>query len=214
MSNTNNAVSFGGVANNGAYVAGRNREEWLNAVACALGPVFASVGAPLPKRFRVTMSLTKNSKHVGVCYAPACSADGTTEILIRLDRADEMDVAAILAHELVHAAVGCSEGHKGEFKRVALAIGLEGKMTATTPGEAFKAAVAPILKAIGPLPHAPLNFAGPKSGPKKQVARLLKAECGECGYTVRVTKTWVVCAGAPICPCNRSPMAVEMPEEE
>jgi hypothetical protein len=28
----------------------------------------------------------------------------------------------------------------------------------------------------------------------------LKAECGDCGYTVRVTRKWVDDAGAPHCP--------------
>ena len=42
--------------------------------------------------------------------------------------------------------------------------------------------------------------------------RLLKAECGECGYTVRVTKKWLEAKGAPICPCNMKAMVADMPE--
>src|SRR3546814_3946952 len=63
-------------------------------------------------------------------------------------------IAAILAHELVHAAVGIPAGHGKAFKRVALGLGLVGPMRATTPGEAFLAAVASILDVAGPLPHA------------------------------------------------------------
>ncbi|MDB5407673.1 MAG: transcription elongation protein SprT [Rhodospirillales bacterium] len=66
-------------------------------------------------------------------------------------------------------------------------------MTATTAGEAFKQSIAPILAAIGALPHAALGF-GASSAPPKQKARLLKAECG---YTVHVTRKWVDEAGAP-----------------
>lgn len=33
---------------------------------------------------------------------------------------------------------------------------------------------------------------------KKQGTRLLKAECEKCGYTVRVTKTWLA-VGMPAC---------------
>jgi len=42
----------------------------------------------------------------------------------------------------------------------------------------------------------------PADKPKKQRARLLKAECdGEgCGYTVRITAKWVDEIGAPHCP--------------
>jgi hypothetical protein len=198
---------------NDAY-ASMTREQWLNAVALGLAPLFKEVGAPLPQRFRVTMSLTKKKTAVGTCYDPSCSADGTTEILVRLDRFDPVEIAAILAHELVHAAVGVQARHGPRFRRVALAIGLEGHMTATVPGAAFLQRLEPVLLSVGPLPHAALNFNGPRSGPKKQATRLLKAECAECGYTVRVTKTWVLCAGAPLCPSDEVPMVVDMPEED
>jgi len=61
-------------------------------------------------------------------------------------------IAAILAHMLVHAAVGIESGHGRPFKRIALGLGLVGPMRATTPGEAFLAAVAPILAAAVPSP--------------------------------------------------------------
>jgi hypothetical protein len=47
---------------------------------------------------------------------------------------------------------------------------------------------------------------------KPQSTRLLKAECGECGYTVRVTKKWLEAKGAPICPCSMKAMTADMPE--
>src|SRR3546814_7581600 len=81
-------------------------------------------------------------------------------------------IAAILAHELVHAAVGIPAGHGKAFKRIALGLGLVGPMRATTPGEAFLAAVAPILDAVGPLPHARLDTDGESTAPKKQKTRM------------------------------------------
>lgn len=54
-------------------------------------------------------------------------------------------------------------------------------MTATTPGDAFFSAVAPILAAAGPLPHVRLDTAGETTRPKKQARRLLKCECGTYG---------------------------------
>src|SRR4051812_42502289 len=92
---------------------------------------------------------------------------------------------------VVHAAVGVEQGHGPAFGRVARAIGLEGKLTATVPGDEFKASVTPILDEVGPFPHAPLDWAGSRSGPKKQTARLLKVECQECGLVVRRTKKWI-----------------------
>ncbi len=37
----------------------------------------------------------------------------------------------VLLHEMIHAAVGIDAGHKGPFKRAAIAVGLAGPMTAT-----------------------------------------------------------------------------------
>ena len=185
------------------------REEWLEKVAAQMAPWFAERGHPLP---RVRMSIGFPStggkgRRIGECWDGAASADGTHEILIRPDLDDAEEVAAVLAHELTHAAVGIEAGHKAPFAKLAKAIGLEGKMTATQAGDTFKRAVAPILSAVGPLPHARLGF-GRSTGPKKQKGRLLKAECGECGYTVRVTRKWVEEAGAPHCP-KHGPMEVE-----
>lgn len=65
----------------------------------------------------------------------------------------------ILLHELIHAAVGTEEGHRGEFKRVALALGLQGKMTATIaePGTELHGKLSRIARELGPYPHKALN---------------------------------------------------------
>src|SRR3546814_9319641 len=73
-------------------------------------------------------------------------------------------------------------------------------MRSTTPGEAFLAAVAPILDAVGPLPHARLDTDGVSTAPKKQKTRMLKCECATCGYTARTARKWLEQAGAPLCP--------------
>lgn len=36
--------------------------------------------------------------------------------------------------------------------------------------------------------------------------RLLKAQCGDCAYTVRITRKWLAELGPPLCPCNRLPL--------
>ena len=73
-------------------------------------------------------------------------------------------------------------------------------MRATTPGEAFLAAIAPILECVGPLPHARLDTDGESTAPRKQKTRMLKCECATCGYTVRTARKWLEQAGAPLCP--------------
>jgi hypothetical protein len=112
-----------------------NREEWLNQVAKRIAPWFENEGYSLP-RYRVAFgfpSTGKRGKRIGECWDGHASADGTFEVLIRPDQSDPIAVAAILAHELVHAAVGLECGHKGAFRTVATRIGLEGKMRATVP---------------------------------------------------------------------------------
>jgi len=195
-----------------------NRESWLNRVAIGMAPLFEALGAPLPSRVRVAIGFTSRGargRAIGECWDNRCSDDGHFEIFIRPDLAHAphampAQIAAILAHELVHAAVGIAAGHGKVFKRVAIGLGLVGKMTATTPGEAFLAAVAPILAAAGPLPHARLDTGGETTRPKKQAARLLKCECATCGYTVRTARKWLETAGAPLCPiAGHGPMQHE-----
>jgi len=112
-----------------------------------------------------------------------------------------MRIAGVLAHEMVHAAVGVQHGHKGPFRSLALAIGLTGKMTATEESEAFKQRLAPILAEHGDYPHAKLDA----SNRKKQTTRLIKTECPRCGYTARVARKWLD-VGAPICPTDNVQM--------
>lgn len=188
-----------------------NRESWLNRVAVGMAPLFEALGAPLPCRVRVAIGFTSRGakgRAIGECWDNRRSGDGHFEIFIRPDLAHAPDampaqIAAILAHELVHAAVGIAAGHGKAFKRVAVGLGLVGPMRATTPGDAFLAAVAPILAATGPLPHARLDTGGETTRPKKQATRMLKCECEACGYTVRTARKWLETTGAPLCPIER-----------
>lgn len=186
-----------------------NREAWLNALARELRPLFAENGKPIPDNVRITCgwpskgALARKSQRIGEAWDNAHSADLHAEIFISPILADTMRVADVLAHELVHVAVGNKAGHKGPFRQLALAIGLEGKMTATVGGEAFKQRVEPMLRALGDYPHAVLTGTAPH---KKQTTRLLKVQCAECGYIARVTRQWLEQAGAPICPVHGEAM--------
>jgi hypothetical protein len=178
------------------------REEWLNFVMDEVRPVFKTHGAPLPAKIRLSVGFTSTGsrgRRIGECWSPIASSDKHAEIFIKPDQDNAVRVAGILVHELVHAAVGNEHGHKRPFARVATLMGLVGKMTATTEGPKFVEMITPMLKKAGPLPHkALLPFCGVRSPRKKQGTRLLKAECEECGYTVRVTKKWAA-EGLPFC---------------
>lgn len=184
-----------------------NREAWLEAAVLAMTAHFSSRGYDIPD-VRVacgfpSRSATSNSKRrIGECWATVAAADRRAQIFISpvLEQTD--DVLATLVHEVVHAVVGTEAGHKAPFKKCALAVGLEGKMTSTHAGEALKATFASWLKILGPYPHAGLSV----MGRVKQSTRLVKCECAECGYTVRTTAKWLDSAGAPLCPCNGEPM--------
>jgi hypothetical protein len=102
---------------------------------------------------------------------------------------------------LCHAAVGCQHGHKAPFKRCAKAIGLEGKMAATVPGDRLKRRLHAICRECGPYPHDRLT----PPPHKVQSTRMLKVECPECRCIVRMMSKWLAEAGPPTCGCG-SPM--------
>ncbi len=203
-----------------------NREAWLNHVARQMAPMFAKLDAPLPDQVRIAIGFTstgKRGKRIGECWDNRCSEDGHFEIFIVPNLAEApnmmpMQVAAILAHELVHAAVGIPAGHGPLFRRVAKGIGLTGKMTATVAGPQFEAAVKPILALAGPLPHGRLNTGAlpgdeegePKTtGPKKQTKRHIKCKCERCGYTARTSRKWLDKVGPPYCPTHGEMKVIE-----
>jgi hypothetical protein len=205
-----------------------NRESWLNDVAGRLRPAFAQLGAPLPERLRIAIgfpSCGQRAKATGECWDSTASADGTFEILIRPDLAEAdgaiaLPVAAALARELVHAAVGIQAGKGPLYRKVALGIGLTGPMRATEPGPAFLALANPILNAVGPLPHArlqpdkkpaeadPPSQEAPSTRPRKQANRHVKCTCPTCGYVVRTARKWLDEVGPPHCP-KHGPMQPE-----
>jgi hypothetical protein len=198
----------------------QTREAWLHYVAQHMAPMFEQLGAPLPAQLRIAIGFTssgRRSRNIAECWDNQCSEDRHFEIFIRPDLSESkepmpMQVAAILGHELVHAAVGVAAHHGKEFRRVARGIGLVGPMKATTVGPEFERALRPILAAAGPLPHGRLRLAvgasSHSSQGKKPYSRPIKCACGNCGYTVHTTRKWLNLAGAPLCP-QHGPMKVE-----
>ena len=184
------------------------REAWLNAAVAFFGPLFEEAGAPLPGRVRVSIgfcSTGRKSRRIGECWDSSASGDQHVEIFIKPEIDGAMTALEILGHELCHAAVGVQHGHKAPFKRVAVALGLVGKMTSTTAGPALLAKLEKMHSKLGAFPYAPLT--GANNGRKKVATRLVKCACQECGYTVRTTRKWLDEAGAPICPACMEPMA-------
>jgi hypothetical protein len=74
-------------------------------------------------------------------------------------------------------------------------------MTATTETDEFNEWAATVIERIGPYPAGAMST----MSRKKQTTHLLKCECAECGYTVRITKKWLDVA-MPVCPTDDQEM--------
>lgn len=170
-------------------MAAKNREEWLLRLTRALRPMFDDAGAPIPDELHIsvgfpsTRALSRSRKRIGECWSPK---DSIHHIFISPVLAEE-DADHVLVHELIHAAVGHEAGHKGPFRRVAKALGLEGKMTATTCGEELRERLNALKERarLGPYPHQPLKA---DRAPKDK-GRMLKITCAcEPARILRVTR--------------------------
>jgi hypothetical protein len=188
------------------------RQKWLEAAVVELRDRFTFKGFEVPANLRVSVGWPKGShgggRAIGQCWALDASSDEHSEIFISPEittATNSARVLGVLAHELAHATVGTKAGHKAPFKRCAEAIGLTGKMTATTEGEQFLAWANGAIERIGQFPAGSLSL----NGRKKQSTRLLKCECTSCGYVARVTKKWVEQSGAPVCPADQEPMSCD-----
>lgn len=182
----------------------KTREQWLNAFVKANRKHFKRVGSDLPSNIRVSIGFTSSGsrgKAIGECWSNSQSEDDTFEIFIVPGIDDASRIADILTHELVHAAAGHKAGHGPKFRKIAVGLGLEGKMTATTAGEEWHRWADPILERLGDLPHARLNTKNGVNGKKKQTTRYLKCECDDCGFVFRASKKWAVeCTDDLQCP--------------
>ena len=189
------------------------RETWLLQLADLLRPHFKGAGFSLPSNIAISCGWptrraivpSGKSRTVGQCFSASCSADGRHELFISPAVSDAAQVAAILVHELCHAADDCQHGHGAPFKRIAKAMGLAGKMTATTASPELAERLNALCEKLPAYPHATLDTT---IGEKKQGTRMLKVSCPECGYTVRTTAVWLD-KGLPVCPCG-----TEMEEED
>ena len=175
------------------------REAWLTAATKALRPLFREAGNDAyPKKLQVSCGWPGGGtrSRIGECWSQTCSANGATEIFISPVVAKPVEVLDILVHELVHGIVGVEHGHKAPFRRLAVAVGLTGKMTATVAGPELKVRLKALAKELGSYPHSELS----RGDRKPQPTRMIKCECDDCGYICRTTRSWLDAAGPPICP--------------
>jgi hypothetical protein len=196
-----------------------NREAWLEAAVELMTPLFQKHGYKVPK-VRVACGwpsrggLAAKKRTIGQCWDKSAAKDKVNQIFISpwLDAevSDPCGVLPVLIHEVIHAVVGIKEKHNKVFGKCAREMGLEGKLTCTVASEGLISRCKVWEKQLGDYPHSQLDST--KSPVKKQSTRLMKCECGECGYVCRTTKKWIVDVGAPHCP-KHGEMTVDIPAE-
>lgn len=194
------------------------REGWLRAATNELRSYFEKIGYPLPDNIRFAIAFTSSGKkghRRGECWHPASSADQHFEIIIRADIDDPVEVLGLLVPQLIHTLLPLEAKHGKQFRDIALRVGLEGPMRHATPTAMLAERLRAIASALGPLPHARLEFAALSGSVKKSGAKYLKAECSTCGYTVRLIEKWAK-AGLPVCPVDveHGALVCALPEDD
>ncbi len=89
--------------------------------------------------------------------------------------------------------------HGKDFRRVAIAVGLTGKMTSTVATDALKQRLNALILQIGQFPGAALNPSAPR---KKEATRMIKMQCNDCGFIARASRSAIERAGLPTCGCG------------
>jgi hypothetical protein len=189
----------------------KTRQEWLDEAIVLLMMEFGPEGLKLPK-YRATIGLpskgafAEKKRTVGQCFYPECSTDKTTEIMISPTRDKPLEILETTTHEMVHGTLGAGFGHRKEFRKLATACGLVGKMTATEPGPIFKKRTKHILITLGAFPHKKLDIT---IGAKKQNTRMIKVECAalDCGMIFRTARKWAS-LGELDCPACHGPCKI------
>ena len=186
----------------------KTREQWLNGAVKELEPELTKQANLLAGKYthfhkqlpsiKVSVAQPTRGKAIGTCWRDKASSKGYYEIFISATEDDPMRVLDILTHELCHAMDRLISKHGTPFKRLAYAMGLTGKPTATEASNEFIEKYKPIIESkLGDYPHAKMNL---ESSTKKQKTRLLKATCSDCDFNFRVSQMQAI-KGLPM-PCN------------
>ena len=176
------------------------REGWLLAAVEALRPLFAEIGAEIPA-LRVSVGFPggtgKKTSVIGQCWNTASAKDGVPNLFISPVLDDREKVLATLVHEVVHAVDDNVSGHAGEFRRMAKALGLVGKMTATTAGDDLARRLNSIMAELGTYPHGAMRQPMPKGK-----GRMRKISCPRCEFIAYTSDKWIQTYYEMPCACG------------
>lgn len=188
------------------------REDWLqSAIEHGRRRCYSPVGVVIPDVRAATSwpdkgGTGKRHRVTGQCWLPIATGDGIPQVCISPLLVDPIDVLGTLVHECIHAARPES-GHGPGFRSVAVKVGLVGKMTQTKVGPDLRVVLQDIADELGPYPHREIRLNDGQFWPidarPKQIGRLIKVICPDCGYPAHVTRIWLGKLGPPFCPCGR-----------
>jgi len=164
------------------------REAWLQTAAGFLLDLMEQHGLP---RVEVRVScgwpsrggLAPRRTVIGQCFPPQICADGCPQIFISPRLADAVEVLGTLLHELIHASVGCQHGHRAKFSQAARKVGLDGRPTATTVGDALRPFLLAYVAQTGEYPHAAIQV---QIAQQHQAGSRLRLYQCNCDPVVRV----------------------------
>lgn len=177
-----------------------NREQYLNIAVNELRPLFKDAGHNIPT-IRVSIGFMggrSSKKAIGQYWHDGVISDGIAQIYISPVIKDTLTMLDVLVHELVHACVGAKAGHGPVFKKLALAVGLTGKMRSTVAGPQLTDRLNAIIKKLGNIDHGSIDL----SERKKQGTRMIKLECPQCQCVVRTSQKWIDTYQFFNCPCG------------
>ena len=178
------------------------REEYLQKAKDELNDrVFKQSGYEIPAvKIACSWALgtaDKNKKTLGQCVPRSWSKANINEIMIMPTVDDSEQVIDTLAHELVHAVDDNKSGHGAGFRKICLAVGLNGssQMRYACAGDELKQTITEIVKDIGLYPHSELQI----HKRKRQTTRMLKVSCTECNFSYRTSRKNIGMMANTIC---------------
>ena len=157
------------------------REEWLIKAATALNERLLHTELPALKVSVGWPKGVRSGHALGQCWSKKASQDGDSyHIFVSPQLIDPIEVLRVLLHELVHAAVGTEEGHRGAFPKLAKRMGFEPPWTSTPASLGLIEALGEVLRGMGDtFPHPGLN------PPIKKQATRMKLWVCPCGIKIR-----------------------------
>lgn len=185
----------------------KTREDWLRAAYELLAPILLeNCTQDLPEKIHILTSWPHGSKKaIGMQFGQSWTQDKSIYIAISpVLGGDRVEMLGVLLHEMIHA-LGISK-HGKDFKKVALACGLEGEMKATTVGKELSERLLPLVTKLGDYPHTSMN---PPTSERKPAARkqILKfVSPVDPDYTCWLTPAQAERIGPPVCPISNQPM--------